>query len=136
MPTAASSSPQFHLERSIALDPGFADPHYHLALYLLAKHQAPVALEHLQKAVTIGADSAEASARIALACSEKHQFDRARWYLMKSRVQHRLAAKASYRLGLLQLESGAAAEARSSFELATQYDPGHADAHYQLGRLR
>lgn len=130
-----TSSPQFHLERAIALDPAFADPHFQLALYQLAKLQAAPAIDHLQKAITLGVNSAEASASLALAASKNHRFDRAKWYLVKSRGHHRLAAQASYRLGLLQLEDGALADAGSSFEQAIRYDPGHADAQYQLGRL-
>ena len=135
MASTSSRSPRFHLERAIASDPALADPHYHLALYLLAKHQATAALEHLQMAVALGANGAEASARIALAASDNHRFDRAKWYLVKSRVHHRLAAQASYRLGLLQLETGATADANSSFGQATEYDPGHADGQPPLFQL-
>ena len=136
MTPAAGRSPQYHLERAIALEPGFADPHYHLALYLLGHDHQAVAVKHLRQTVELSAASADASSSASIECATRHMFARAKQHLLRSRDQHRLAAKACHRLGLLALEAGHTAEAVAAFDQACRFDPTHAEAHFQLGRLR
>ncbi len=126
---------QYHLERAIALDPDYAAPLYHLALYLKKHDRVQESLRYLRQAVEVAARAAETLAMRATECSENHQFDRAKRCLLKSLEERALSALASYELGLILLGDGQSGEAEKQFTQAVESDPTHADAYYQLGRI-
>lgn len=127
--------PQYHLERAIALDPDYAAPRYHLALYMKQQDRVQEALRYLRQAVEVAARAAETLAMRATECSENHQFDSAKRYLLRSQDERALSALAGCELGLILLGEGQSGEAEKQFTQAVESDPTHADAYYQLGRI-
>lgn len=126
---------QYHLERAIALDPDYAAPRYHLALYLKQQERVQETLRYLGQAVRVATRVADALAASATEYSENHQFERAKRCLHKSQAEKALAALAGCELGLILLGEGQSAEAEKRFTQAVESDPTHADAYYQLGRI-
>lgn len=124
---------QYHLERAIALDPDYAAPLYHLALYLKQQDRSHEALQYLRQAAEVAARRAEAHVIRTTEYTENHQYDRAKRYLLKSHEERALSALASYELGLILLSDGQSGEAEEQFTRAVESDPTHANAYYQLG---
>ncbi len=135
VPLSSPDWAQYHLERAIALDPDYAAPLYHLALYMKKQDQVQEALRYLRQAVEVATRGAEALAMRATEYSENHKFERAKRCLRKSQAERALSALAGCELGLILLGDGQSAEAEKQFTRAVESDPTHADAYYQLGRI-
>lgn len=133
------SSARTHLERSIALNPGYYQSQAALGGALAKLDDLPGAREHLEKAIALG--DADPEAEYDLAKVLQRQGDNAQaqvklgiYQQLKQARTDRVQAAGKAEVGDQAMATGDATQAASQYREALQDDPNEPLLHYKLSR--
>lgn len=125
-----------HLEKALAIRPGYRDAHYNLGVAFARSGRPVAAIEELERAQRIGPDSAKLQNNLAGALAATGRIDEAVEHLRQALRLDPENVEAHFNLASASLASGRIDEAIEHFTAVLRSAPGDPDAEAGLARAR